>query len=701
MEAERPVPHQEGSVQAAGEANSASDGSPSNLMASRVPCRFSPVLQQQPERGVWSPPKYVGPNKNGDVRSHGEIPQSNARSHGTYDPTGRQNQSSEVMSSSEAWRRSDLNHHRPPLAPLRLYSASGQGQVDDGSEDDVRGSENGTLHAPQLNPAHHPFANLHHQPHISQYFDYSAQPMMAYGGYEELGLNALSMMNPVPSPQYFRSDRSQQLQPGHFGSNRAGPRSHGGRGHFQTADRQHQPAPIGRGPGGRRGTARQGSSERAINPSRSYGTPHTSPVVPSAAVETPSGNAQNANSSTAGAGGLALPHMSERRMLCDRVPVPPECLGALIGRRGVTRSRLQAESGVTNISIMTSSAEVVLTSPDRACIARARALITEVIDEFHVQQARRTPFSSRETSFHREQHHSNHNSSPGRRSSWHPRSPQTPEQRPGLSYPVSGGSTPYGGGGSSSYGQSTQQPHQHWRTSPKRFLCGSCGRGFSTELSLADHAAAKGHLAMHGSSGRQGGGQLSHAGNESEEAHEASTGWGHGLASQSINHSHSSDLSQHEDEDDGVYEPMPKTPSPKSKLSTAVAAALPDAASAPSRAYAASGEQRAQDSAGHERHADENEPDEPAEFTTPQRAGSGLKVPSKPARRSLLEHNNRRVPVEHAGNRGAPSVTGRLIAEVTGQDGVAVEGEEEQPGAVAARLSAMDLGGRGYALAAE
>jgi len=77
---------------------------------------------------------------------------------------------------------------------------------------------------------------------------------------------------------------------------------------------------------------------------------------------------------------------SHEAILCERVKVPESCLGALIGKNGTTRARLEAESRIENITIMTSSSEVVLTARDQAGIQRASKLIMEVVKECELRQ---------------------------------------------------------------------------------------------------------------------------------------------------------------------------------------------------------------------------------------------------------------------------------------------------------------------------
>jgi len=80
---------------------------------------------------------------------------------------------------------------------------------------------------------------------------------------------------------------------------------------------------------------------------------------------------------------------SHETILCERIKVPESCLGALIGKNGTTRARLEAESRIENITIMTSSKEVVLTARDPAGITRASKLVMEVVKQCELRQQRK------------------------------------------------------------------------------------------------------------------------------------------------------------------------------------------------------------------------------------------------------------------------------------------------------------------------
>jgi len=153
------------------------------------------------------------------------------------------------------------------------------------------------------------------------------------------------------------------------------------------------------------------------------------------------------------------------------VKVPESCLGALIGKNGTTRARLEAESRIENITIMTSSSEAVLTSRDYSGIQRACKLIMEVVKECELRQQTKSqhvgalapssavpipvaPDASAPVSPHRRVHKR-------------------------YSKPVLAGRLAPGAG-----------------LSPpaSMFQCHLCRKSFSTSSALTDHQRAKGHL---------------------------------------------------------------------------------------------------------------------------------------------------------------------------------------------------------------
>lgn len=77
-------------------------------------------------------------------------------------------------------------------------------------------------------------------------------------------------------------------------------------------------------------------------------------------------------------------------MICERISVPRKSLGALIGKGGMTRHRIEAESGIEMMTILSSSCEVILTSYDRPSVDHALKLVKEIIDEFGIKKENET-----------------------------------------------------------------------------------------------------------------------------------------------------------------------------------------------------------------------------------------------------------------------------------------------------------------------
>jgi hypothetical protein len=164
---------------------------------------------------------------------------------------------------------------------------------------------------------------------------------------------------------------------------------------------------------------------------------------------------------------------SHEAILCERVKVPESCLGALIGKNGTTRARLEAESRIENITIMTSSSEVVLTARDQAGIQRASKLIMEVVKECELRQqskAAAVVSASKSVSAKGDEVEFQDSPSSGtpsriRRLRHHKRRPQ---QSPTSPVGVQSG----------------------WHQ------CPHCRKSFSTVGALNDHQRAKGHMAQ-------------------------------------------------------------------------------------------------------------------------------------------------------------------------------------------------------------
>jgi hypothetical protein len=148
-------------------------------------------------------------------------------------------------------------------------------------------------------------------------------------------------------------------------------------------------------------------------------------------------------------------------------------LGALIGKNGTTRARLEAESRIENITIMTSSSEVVLTARDQAGIQRASKLIMEVVKECELRQqskAAAVVSASKSVSAKGDEVEFQDSPSSGtpsriRRLRHHKRRPQ---QSPTSPVGVQSG----------------------WHQ------CPHCRKSFSTVGALNDHQRAKGHMAQ-------------------------------------------------------------------------------------------------------------------------------------------------------------------------------------------------------------
>jgi len=165
---------------------------------------------------------------------------------------------------------------------------------------------------------------------------------------------------------------------------------------------------------------------------------------------------------------------SHEAILCERVKVPESCLGALIGKNGTTRARLEAESRIENITIMTSSSEVVLTARDQAGIQRASKLIMEVVKECELRQqskvaaavasaSKSVPAKGDEVEF--QDSPSSGTPSRIRRLRHHKRRPQlSPTSPVGV--------------------------QSGWHQ------CPHCRKSFSTVGALNDHQRAKGHMAQ-------------------------------------------------------------------------------------------------------------------------------------------------------------------------------------------------------------
>jgi len=80
---------------------------------------------------------------------------------------------------------------------------------------------------------------------------------------------------------------------------------------------------------------------------------------------------------------------SHQALICERLKVPPQTIGALIGKQGMTRRRIESESGIDIMTVLSTSSEVVIAAYDRERVTHAVSLVQEIIDEFGKKNERK------------------------------------------------------------------------------------------------------------------------------------------------------------------------------------------------------------------------------------------------------------------------------------------------------------------------